>query len=124
MLIGAGIGQALLIAATQYTKEENAVNQNLERSSSSFTKTKIRTPGFLLSHLKLICTLLASATLPEDLANSFASKSIDIIGAYQTTIRRLCYNFPNQADFLRWFLKVLVLASSVIKPLKKKKSDQ
>jgi len=39
---------------------------------------------------------------------------------YQSTIYRLCYNFPVQADFLRWFLKALVVASSIVKPLKKK----
>ena len=120
MLIDAGIGQALLSAATVYKEQERAVIQNLEGGSSSFTKTTIRTPGFLLGHLKLICALLVTADLPEELANSFASKSIDVIGAYQTTIHRLCYNFPVQADFLRWFMKALVSASSVVKPLKKK----
>jgi hypothetical protein len=120
MLIDAGIGQALLSAATVYKEQERVVIQNLEGGSSSFTKATIRTPGFLLGHLKLICALLVTANLPEELANSFASKCIDVIGTYQTTIHRLCYNFPVQADFLRWFLKALVSASSVVKPLKKK----
>lgn len=120
MLLDAGIGEALLSAATKYMEQEMAVIQNLEGSSSGFTKTTIRTPGFLLSHLKLICALLVTANLPEEVSCSFASKAIDVIGAYQTTIQRLCYNFPVQADFLRWFLKALVSASSVVKPLKKK----
>jgi hypothetical protein len=120
MLIDAGVGQALLYAATEYVKQESVVIQNLEGSSKSFNRTTIRTPGFLLSHLKLICALLVTANLPDELANSFASNSIDIIETYQTTIQRLCYNFPVQADFLRWFLKALVSASSIVKPLKKK----
>ncbi len=120
MLIDAGVGRALLSAARQYIEQEKAVIQNLEGSSSSFTKTTIRTPGFLLSHLKLICALLVTANEPEDMAYSFASDSIEIIGTYGGIIHRLCYNFPVQADFLRWFLKALVAASSVVKPLKRK----
>jgi len=120
LLIDAGIDRALLFAGRQYMEQERTVIQNLEKSSSSFSKTTIRTPGFLLSHLKLICALLATSDLSEDLAMSFASKCFEIIGAYETTIQRLCYSFPVQADFLRWFLKALVSASSVAKPLKKK----
>jgi len=120
MLIDAGIGQALLSGATQYMEQERIVNQNLKGSSSRFNKTTIRTPDFLLSHLKLICALLVPTDLPEESAYAFASKSIEIIGAYQTIIQRLCYNFPAQADFLRWFLKVLVSASAFVRPLKKK----
>jgi hypothetical protein len=120
MLIDAGIGHALLSAAIEYTEQERAEIQKQEGRSLSFAKTTIRTPGFLLSHLKLICALLVTTNIPEDMASSFASNSIEIIGTYEATIHRMCYNFPVQADFLRWFLKALVVASSVVTPLKRK----
>uniref|UniRef100_A0A7R9ZU49 Uncharacterized protein n=1 Tax=Pseudo-nitzschia arenysensis TaxID=697910 RepID=A0A7R9ZU49_9STRA len=121
MLMDAGIGDALLCAARLYMEQEKTMIQSLEGSSSSFTKTTVRTPGFLLGHLKLICALLVVANkIPEDMAYRFASSCIEIIGAYEGTIHRLCFNFPVQADFLRWFLKALVAASSVVKPLKRK----
>jgi hypothetical protein len=118
MLIDAGIDQALLSAAKQYMKQETDVIKNLD--SSSFTKSTIRTPGFLLSHLKLICALLTTAKLPEQSANSFSLNCIEIIATYRPTIDRLCYNFPVQADFLRCFLKALNLVFSFAKPIKKR----
>eukprot|EP00536_Pseudo-nitzschia_multiseries_P005651 jgi/Psemu1/254700/estExt_Genewise1Plus.C_1080064 len=120
LLIDAGIDRALLCAARRYKDQEKNVVQDLEKSSSGFSKTTIRTPGFCLGHLKLICALLAASDLSEELAMQFASRCIEIIGVYETNIERLCYEFPTQADFLRWFLKALVMASSVAKPLKKK----
>jgi len=120
LLLDAGIDRALLSAARQYKDKEQNVIHNLEKSSSGFSKTTIRTPGFCLSHLKLICALLAASDLSEELAMQFASRCIEVIDVYQTNIERLCYEFPTQADFLRWFLKALVMASSVAKPLKKK----
>ena len=118
MLIDAGIDQALLSAARQYMQQESDVIKNLD--SSSFTKSTIRTPGFLLGHLKLICALLTSAKLPEQSANSFSLNCIEIIATYRPTIDRLCYNFPVQADFLRCFLKALNLIFSFAKPIKKR----
>jgi len=117
MLIDAGIDQALLSAAKQYAQQECDVIMNLDRSS--FNKSTIRTPGFLLSHLKLICALLTTVKLPEQSANSFSLNCIEIILTYKSTIERLCYNFPVQADFLRCFLKALVLVFSFAKPMKK-----
>ena len=118
LLINAGIVQALLTAANQYALQEIEVAKKL--GSSSFSKSTIRTPGFLLSHTKLMCSLLTTAELPEQSANHFSVNCIKIIAIYKPTIKRLSYNFPLQSDFLRSFLKVINLLLSFANPIEKK----
>jgi hypothetical protein len=98
---------------------------NHERISSSYNKTTIRAPNFLLGHLRLICALLSFAPkqLPEEPARIFALECVRLLATYRMIIERLCFEFPEQAYVLLWFQKCLVLAFSVACPIQSNSSD-
>jgi len=115
ILLDAGILRALQVAARTYLEEEARVSSTLQ--SSSYNKMSLATPRFLMSHLKLLSALMSSQTLPARKALELAIQATETMALYKTTICRLCYNFPVEADVLRWFLRGFLQASSLSQPV-------
>jgi len=111
ILLDAGILKALQAAAKTYLQEEARVSSTMQ--SSSYNKMSLATPRFLMSHLKLLSTLMSSRTLPARKTLELSIQATETLVLYKTTIQRLCYNFPVEADVLRWFMRVFVQASSL-----------
>mmetsp|Transcript_19153 Transcript_19153/g.34498 ORF Transcript_19153/g.34498 Transcript_19153/m.34498 type:complete len:678 (-) Transcript_19153:46-2079(-) len=118
LLVSSRIDRCLNSAAMNYVHEESSVIANLRNTVSSSNQAVLRSPGFLLGHLKLMCALLSSAPaqLPQETSKEFALGCVQILATYQRVFDSLCHNFPEQADILRLFLRVFVLASSLSQP--------
>ena len=113
ILINSGICNALKEAAMAYIAEETRVQSRLKGTVASYNKVELGTPGFLLSHLKLLSALLSSTSLPEKQSSGLAIQSLEVMGLYKGIVRRLCYNFPTEADVLRCFMRCFVQAASL-----------
>lgn len=111
-LISAGVGQSLLSAA----KSQETLR--LANAQPGATTNTIYAPTFVVSHLKLMSSLLTTSNLGEQVFVTFLGTCIDTLQAYRPILESLCINFPYQADVLRWFLKCLVLIVRVTHPAK------
>jgi hypothetical protein len=115
ILIDSGICNALQAASKVYLAEEARVSTQLQ--SASFNKVSLATPCFLMSHLKLLSTLMSSTSLPVLKSIELSIHASDTLALYREIIKRLCYNFPSEADVLRWFMRCFVQASSLAQPI-------
>jgi hypothetical protein len=117
ILVNFGICDALKAAAKSYLAEEERVKIRLKGTGASYNKVTLGTPGFLLSHLKLLSALMASTCLPEKQCAGLAISSLEIMGLHKGIVQRLCYNFPTEADVLRCFMRCFVQALSLAQPV-------
>ncbi|KAL3932469.1 MAG: hypothetical protein SGBAC_010840 [Bacillariaceae sp.] len=111
ILLDAGILNALQKATKAYLEEEARVSSTMH--SSSYNQMSLGTPRFLMSHLKLLSALMSSRTLPARKTLELSIRATETLVLYKMTIQRLCYNFPVEADVLRWFMRGFVQASSL-----------
>jgi hypothetical protein len=111
ILIDGGICRALQAAAKAYLAEEARVSSTLP--SSSYNKVALGTPRFLMSHLKLLSTLMSARNLPSRKALELSIQATKTMALYNEVVRRLCYNFPAEADVLRWFMRCFLQALSL-----------
>ncbi|CAJ1964991.1 unnamed protein product [Cylindrotheca closterium] len=111
ILLDAGILTVLQAAAKAYLEEEARVSSTMH--SSSYNKISLATPRFLMSHLKLLSALMSSQRLPSRKTLELAIQAAETMALYKMTIRRLCYNFPVEADVLRCFMRGFVQALSI-----------
>lgn len=111
ILIDGGICTALQAAAKAYLAEEARVSSTLPRSS--YNKATLGTPRFLASHLRLLSTLMSAQSSPSRTSFDLAIQATETVAMYKEIILRLCYNFPAEADVLRWFMRCFVQALSL-----------
>lgn len=120
ILVNAGVLDAMDSAGSSYAIQEAAVLAKIQQTNE-YRQTKIMTPDFLLSHLKLLTELLATSvpapsshllTKTKD-GLSLPEHAFQILGHYKNTFHRLCSNFPVDADVLRAFLRCVVSATTM-----------
>ena len=113
ILVHARVLDAMESAASSYVRQETEMVAKIQQTGE-YRQTKIQSPDYLMSHLKLLTTLLASSRRSSStqsmLAPSLPDHAIKILGYYKNTCHRLCLNFPFEADVLRAFLRCLVQA--------------
>jgi hypothetical protein len=123
ILISSGVCSALKAAARAYLVEEESATARIRDSGSSYIKLKLGTPRFLLGHLKLLSTLMASSSLSEKHSSELAIGVLEIAAVYKSLVQRLCYEFPSEGDILRWFMRCFVQAASLAQPIHPERHD-
>lgn len=116
ILINAEICNSLKRGAKKYLAEEERVASKLQGTDAIYNRVSLGSPGFLLSHLKLLSALMASDSLPEEMSVRLSISVLEVLGLYKGIIRRLCCNFPSEADVLRCCMRCFVQAASIAQP--------
>ncbi len=116
VLINARVLAALETAAMTYAKQEADLTARLHKEGGGYHQVKIIAPDFLMGHLKLIDTIMASSTLPMQTLHLLPEQMMQILRHYKNTFQRLCCNFPYEGDILRAFLRCFVHATSTALP--------
>eukprot|EP00980_Cylindrotheca_fusiformis_P005425 scaffold1157_cov122-Cylindrotheca_fusiformis.AAC.17 len=111
MLIDGGVCRAMQLAAKYYLAEEARVSSSLPRSN--YNRATLGTPRFLMTHLKLLSTLLTASCAPSRKSLELSVQATETALLYKDIILRLCYNFPSEADILRWFMRCFIQALSL-----------
>ena len=119
ILIHARVLDAMESAASSYARQEAEMVAKIQETGE-FRQTMVLSPDHLMSHVKLLTTLLASSrpslssrSTQALLVPPLPNHAIKILGFYKNTFHRLCSKFPIEADVLRAFLRCLVQAAIV-----------
>lgn len=96
MIIEAKVYDALMTAANRYTEEEHKVLTTLD---TTFSQQDFAVPEFLHGHLRLL-NMMLSVPVPEEQQANMAVQSLQIIGRYESLLRRILARFPVDGDLL------------------------
>lgn len=101
-LLNEGIMEALHLAAKKYLQEEKELLKTMDSQPSSMSKhnVDIQSPSFLLGHLELMSSLLASSTAKDNPRKLFTEVKT-VLRCYGPIIRRFLSRFPVEGDLAK-----------------------
>eukprot|EP00934_Nitzschia_sp_Nitz4_P001221 Nitzschia sp. Nitz4//scaffold104_size75438//19509//26698//NITZ4_005654-RA/size75438-processed-gene-0.27-mRNA-1//1//CDS//3329532380//1221//frame0 len=114
ILLDAGICEAIETAADSYRFEEKQYMDGRGALVSDFNSFQVKAPDYLLGHLGLLSALMA--TTSDSFQQSLSRRVIRILSCYLPVFKRLCCNFPSEADVLRAFVRCLEQAVCIDRP--------